>query len=454
MGIRAHTTNPMLHALLFADDTESVLRLSDVFREAGFTVQAVSTLKEARAALLKEMPDVALMDYELLGARGLAFLEDSRLGNVIDLYMMTDDPQLGGAVRGMRAGASDYFAKPVDKAQLRAALKKTVSAGTADSDDSGITRVAGLGLMHGDSAPMRRLYRLLRKVSPTDMTVLLVGESGVGKELAARMVHRLGTRATGPLEAVNCGAISPEILESELFGHEKGSFTGATSRHIGIVERASGGTLFLDEITEMSPELQVKLLRVLESRHIRRVGGEAEIPVDVRVVAATNRDPDEALESGALREDLYYRLAQFPVRVPTLRERGDDIETLARLFLSEACRANGIDKAISPDAMELLKLHSWPGNVRELKNAIARAYVLAGETIEPDDLPASVVEGGPVDRDYLRILVGQPLAEVERRAILATVEHFEGDKKKAAGALGISLKTLYTKLKKYRGEDR
>jgi len=293
---------------------------------------------------------------------------------------------------------------------------------------------------------------MLRKVALTEMTVLLVGESGVGKELAARIIHELSERSKGPRVPVNCGAISPEILESELFGHEKGSFTGASKRHAGFFERADGGTLFLDEITEMSPELQVRLLRVLETGHLRRVGGEKELPVDVRVVAATNRDPAEALEEGRLREDLYYRLAQFPLRVPTLRERGDDVIVLAERFLAELGKEHGVEKHYSDEVLELLRVHTWPGNVRELRNAIGRAYVLAGEEIRPDDLPPSVIEGRPVESDYLRIAVGTSLEEVERRAILATVEHMEGDKKAAAETLGISLKTLYTKLKKYRGE--
>jgi len=297
---------------------------------------------------------------------------------------------------------------------------------------------------------MRRLYTLVRKVAPTEMAVLLTGESGVGKELAAQVIHTLSSRASGPMVAVNCGAISADILESELFGHEKGSFSGAVRRHIGFFEGASGGTLFLDEITEMPPALQVKLLRVLESGQVRRVGGEDEVPIDVRLVAATNRDPEEAVEAGMLREDLYYRLAQFPVRVPALRERGEDILVLAKLFLAELNEANGSAKEFAPEVLELMQMHDWPGNVRELRNAVARAYVLAIDTIEPDDLPPGIADNNRVDRDYLKISVGLPLAEVERRAILATVEHLDGDKKAASEKLGISLKTLYNKLKAYR----
>ncbi|HRP35550.1 MAG TPA: sigma-54 dependent transcriptional regulator [Gammaproteobacteria bacterium] len=441
----------MLQALIYSDDAETIVRLADVFREAGFAVQAAGTVREARAALLRELPDVALVDYDMLGPDSLAFLEQSQLGSIVKLLLVTADPRLSSAVRGMHLGASDYLAKPVDEARLGQALERIRAAlAQPEAGDSGITVAPGADGMHGDSRPMRRLFRLLRKVGPTDMTVLLCGESGVGKELAAQAIHRRSTRAAGPLLPVNCGAISAEILESELFGHEKGSFTGADKRHVGFFERAAGGTLFLDEITEMSAALQVKLLRVLETGRIRRVGGERDIETDVRIVAATNRDPEDAIADGALREDLYYRLAQFPVRIPPLRERGDDIVLLAELFLAELNAANGADKRFADEVLELLRLHAWPGNVRELRNAVARAFVLADGAITPDDLPAGVVDGGGGSGDYLRVVVGQPLAEVERRAILATVEHFEGDRKAAAEALGITRRTLNTKLKKYR----
>ena len=443
----------MLSALFLCDDTETIVRLSDVFRETGFSVTVVQDLSEVRSALLRDVPDVAVLDCDFLGPGELEFLESSGLGSIIELILISANPKLADAVRGMRAGASDYLQKPVDQDSLRSILKKySVSASEAGLNDSGVSKIAGLGLMQGESPPMQVLFKILRKVSVTDMTVLLVGESGVGKELAARIIHELSDRSSGPLVPVNCGAISPEILESELFGHEKGAFTGASRRHAGFFERAQKGTLFLDEITEMPPDLQVRLLRVLETGCVRRVGGEANITVDVRFIAATNRDPEQAVDDGALREDLYYRLAQIPVRVPALRERGDDVLLLARLFLDELTETQGVEKRFSDEVLELMRLHSWPGNVRELKNAVSRAYVLAGETIQPDDLPSSVIEGRAVDGDYVRIAVGTPLVEIERRAILATVEHMEGNKKAAAKALGVSLKTLYTKLKKYRGD--
>lgn len=441
----------MLQALVYCDRAETVVPLSDAFRDAGYAMEVATTLREFRGALLRNLPDLALVDYDILEPASIEFFESSHLGQIVRLLLMTADPKLSSAVRGMHLGAADYLAKPLDATRLRQALGR-VGDDLAQQDESGARAVVlpDHHGMQGNSRPMQRLFNLLRKVGPTDMTVLLCGESGVGKELAARAIHRLSARPTGPLVPVNCGAISPEILESELFGHEKGSFTGAAKRHVGFFERAAGGTLFLDEITEMSPSLQVKLLRVLESDGIRRVGGEQEIAVDVRIIAATNRDPDEAVSAGAMREDLYYRLAQFPVRIPPLRERGDDVELLAEGFLAELNAANDTDKSFSPDAMELLRAHDWPGNVRELKNAVARAYVLAEDTISPDDLPARVAGEETDDDAQPRIRVGQTLAEVERRMILSTLEHFQGDRKSAAETLGITRRTLYNKLKKYR----
>ncbi len=440
----------MLSALLLSDDPGTIVGVSDMTRESGFTLNVVRTLKDVRAAMVNDAPDVALMDSDLLGPDGLAYLEESRLGSVVDLIVITDEPDLSEAVRGMRAGAGDYLSKPLDFGRMRTALQRVAeAAGVPGGDSSG---PSGFGIMHGESPPMQRLFKLLRKVSATGMTVLVVGESGVGKELAARIVHELSDRADGPLVPLNCGAISPEILESELFGHEKGSFTGAGKQHKGFFERAHGGTLFLDEVTEMAPELQVRLLRVLETGQLRRVGGETDLDADVRIVAATNRDPEEAVKQGVLREDLYYRLAQFPVRIPALRERGDDVIVLAEQFLTELSAAENVHRTFSEEVVELLRVHTWPGNVRELRNTVGRAYVLAGPVIVPDDLPPGVIEGGPIDETHLRIAVGTPLVDVERRAILATVASLDGDKRAAAAALGISLKTLYNRLKKYRGE--
>lgn len=296
---------------------------------------------------------------------------------------------------------------------------------------------------------MNRVYRMIRKVAPTEATVFLAGESGVGKELIARTIHELSGRNEGPFIAMNCGAIPKELIESEMFGHLKGAFTGAHSSHKGYFERGERGTLLLDEVTEMSPDLQVKLLRVLETQRVCPVGGERDIDIDVRIVASTNRDPEEAVSEGVLREDLYYRLAEFPIQVPPLRERGDDIVLLAETFLRECNEREGKETRFSSEAHGVLRLHHWPGNVRELRNAVSRAHILAAHEIHPDDLPGNIPSGDTISGDYLRFPVGYNLKELERRMTLATLEHFKGDKPKSAKALGISLKTLYNRLKSY-----
>ena len=307
------------------------------------------------------------------------------------------------------------------------------------------------GLLYGSSKEMRRLYRLLDKVAPTDATVLIIGETGAGKELVAHTLHQSSNRAAQPFIVINCGAIPANLIEAELFGHERGSFTGAVRTHKGCFERAAGGTIFLDEITEMAPEMQVKLLRVLESGSLRRVGGDQEIEVSVRVIAATNRQPEMAVAQGQLREDLLYRLSVFPVVVPPLRERGDDIVLLARLFLDELNREAGTEKAFSAAALRYLRAHSWPGNVRELKNTIHRAFIMAGREVDLSVAVAVPACGTPQPTgDCLTFAVGTPLAEAERQLIFATLNRYQGNKKKTAEVLGVSLKTLYNRLTEYR----
>ncbi|MBT8098398.1 MAG: sigma-54 dependent transcriptional regulator, partial [Gammaproteobacteria bacterium] len=353
---------------------------------------------------------------------------------------------LHSAVSGMRAGASDYFSIPVDTERLQANLNSL-----ADNDKTPDATVdkSGRGILIGECPAMQRLYRLLRKVSVTELSVMLVGESGTGKELAARTIYELSPRDAQEFVAINCGAIPAELMESQLFGHVKGAFTGATKNHKGFFERASGGTLFLDEITEMSADLQVKLLRVLEMGTFMPVGSENEKTTDVRLISATNRDPEQAVAEGVLREDLYYRLAQFPVQLPPLRERGDDIELLARHFLTAENEARAIDKDFSGEALEALRMHDWPGNVRELKNAVMRAHVLAGNEIGLDDLPNEVPSSGATRAGRVRVSVGMSIKDVERRLIFATLEQNDGDRQKTAEMLGISPKTLYNRLKQY-----
>jgi len=306
------------------------------------------------------------------------------------------------------------------------------------------------GALFGGSPAMQDVYRRVDKVAPTSATVLIVGESGSGKEVVARTIHDRSDCARQPFVAVNCGAIPGNLIEAELFGYEKGAFTGATRLHRGCFERAEGGTLFLDEVTEMAPEMQVRLLRVLETGRFTRVGGEDELRSRVRVIAATNRDPQQAVKDGHLREDLMYRLAVFPIALPPLREREGDAELLAEHFLAGLNEAEGTAKAFSRQSITTIRAHRWPGNVRELKNAVQRAFILADTEVELDF--AGLECAAPVG-DCLRIPVGTALAEIERKAIYATLDLCEGNKRRCAEMLGVSLKTLYNRLAEYQSGE-
>lgn len=307
-----------------------------------------------------------------------------------------------------------------------------------------------LGIVHGPSPAMERLYQQVEKVAATDATVLLVGESGTGKELIANAIHQVSARSDKTFIAVNCGAIPAHLIEAALFGHEKGSFTGALRQHIGYFEHASSGTLFLDEITEMPIDMQVKLLRVLESGSFLRVGGDEEVKANVRLIAATNRDLESAVKQGALREDLMYRLAVFPVRIPPLRERGEEIEFLAQHFLRALNEKENTKKVFSRGSLDVIRSYSWPGNVRELKNVVQRAFILATDTLNIEDCISDLSTRKPtVHEGYLNFSVGTPLADAQKEIILATLKHYSGNKRLTAEALGISLKTLYNRLKEY-----
>lgn len=311
----------------------------------------------------------------------------------------------------------------------------------------------GLPALIGESAAMIELQHLIERVAPTEAGVLITGESGSGKELVAQAIHARSARAAGPFVAINCGAIPAGLIEAELFGYEKGSFTGAGRQHAGVFERAEGGTLLLDEITEMPLDLQTRLLRVLETRAFYRVGGTAQILANVRVIAATNRSPAKAVRDGQLREDILYRLAVFPVAVPALRERGDDVGLLAQHFLNDLNAASSSNKRFSSASRAVLKRHSWPGNVRELRNCVERAFILTDGELELEPLLASAAvvarQGAASDREHIEIRVGSRIADVERSLIEATLAYFQGNKRRAADALGCSLKTLYNKLNSY-----
>lgn len=311
------------------------------------------------------------------------------------------------------------------------------------------TSTMHFGPLYGSSQAMLSLYRQIERVSTTEATVFLEGESGTGKELIAQSIHFSSQRADKQFVAVNCGAIPDHLIEAALFGYEKGSFTGALRMQAGYFEHASGGTLFLDEITEMPPDLQVKILRVLECGNFYRVGGSDAVQVNVRLIAATNRSLKDAVQTGSLRQDLMYRLAVFPIRVPPLRERGNDTELLANHFLEELNREAATSKRFSKSTLKQLHNHHWPGNVRELKNLVHRAFILSTDVLT---LEIPTVAGKKIARvidGILDFTIGTTLADVQKEIILATLNHFRGNKRLTAEALGISLKTLYNRLKAY-----
>ncbi len=442
----------MPHALAVDDDPNFLLALAELIEGQGFTVNTATTLRDARQRLSRQTPDIVLVDLYLPDGNGIELLKDFDPARATKIVLMTGHADLESAVQALRLGASDYLTKPLDIGRLKNILGQVANDRTEERPEAteiSCSEVGRLGLLIGDSVAMREVYALLSRVAPTDATVFVIGESGTGKDLAAQTLHMLSARCRGPFLPLNCGAISPSLIESELFGHERGSFTGAQRRHQGYFERAHGGTLFLDEITEMPIELQVKLLRVLETGQVTRVGGDQATDVDVRVITATNRDPSSAVAQGKLREDLLYRLQVFPVTMPALRERGEDLFLLADFFLAELNGRSGGAKRFSADALERLQSHAWPGNVRELKNVIHRAYILADAEIEPRHLPHALApEAAP--SKALQFKVGSSIEEVERSLIIATLDLHGGNKRKAADVLGVSLKTLYNRLNAYR----
>jgi two-component system, NtrC family, response regulator HydG len=441
-------------ALIVDDDPEVLQVLDEFVKREGFAVTRAGTLGEAREAIAANSPDILLVDIHLPDGTGLDLLDGLQANPTPEVVLITGNASVETAVDSLRRGAVDYLTKPVDFARLKmvlANLARTLEMkGEIGSLRTELRKMGRFGLLIGSSPPMQKVYDLIGLVARSDAGILITGETGTGKEMVAETIHSLSRRSKQPFVPVDCGAVSANLIESELFGHERGSFTGADRMHKGYFERANRGTLFLDEVTEMPLELQVKLLRVLESSTVTRVGGNDSIKVDVRILAATNRRPEEAVATGKLREDLLYRLNVFPIPLPPLRERGDDIELLAEHFLAGLNEAGGPVKQLTPAGRERLREHSWPGNVRELKNVVQRAFILAGESPDIETLPYC-----PADVAFssnVTMPVGTPIAVAERLLILATLDRFEGDKRKVASALQISLNTLYSRLHDYKAQ--
>ncbi len=435
----------MAHILIVDDEEAFATGIAEYLRLQGHSTVAAHSLVEARTACAEHPPAAVLLDLMLPDGSGLELFDAFESHPPQKIIIMTGHSGVKSIIGAIAGDGVMYMKKPIDPRELVGILNALNNGSPEDL----VTEPGSehFGVLLGESDAMQTLYKTIRQVAVTDSTVLIQGESGTGKELVAEAIHKL-SELKGSFVPVNCGGLMKDLVSSQLFGHEKGSFTGADQRHVGFFERANNGTLFLDEITEMPLEMQTHLLRVLETGKILRLGSEREHPVNARLLAATNRDPAKAVRDGALREDLYFRLRVFPLVLPPLRERKGDVSRLAERFLADINAQNNTQKCFTQEALQSLERHTWPGNVRELKHIIHRAYIMAETDLVrvPDrfdeDLP-SQIEG---------LRVGRTIADVEKDLILSTLDHFDGDKKAAAAILGVSLKTLYNRMKSYEGD--
>jgi two-component system, NtrC family, response regulator AtoC len=444
---------PMLRALFVDDDADFLEGVALIAEQEGFAVSGARSLQDAREQLAAAPADLVVVDLFLPDGDGLSLLRELKETGNTDVIMVSGMATVDSAIEALRLGALDYLTKPLDNRRLKAVLANVLRLRSL-TDELGnlrgeLRKLGRFGRLIGGSPAMQQLYDTMLKVAPTDATVFITGESGTGKELVAQAIHEHSNRKRRPFLPLDFGAIPQNLIESELFGHERGSFTGAMQRRRGCFERAAGGTLFLDEITEMPIELQVKLLRVLESGSLVRVGGDEVVPVDVRLIAASNRVPREAVRDGKLREDLFYRINVFPILLPPLRERTGDALLLADQFLEGLNAAQGTSKVLSPAARDRIRTHPWRGNVRELKNEVQRAFIMCDSVVDMPDLGGG--NGHEPAAASAPPEVGGSLEASERQLILATLDQCAGDKKQAAQILGISLKTLYNRLHVYAG---
>jgi DNA-binding NtrC family response regulator len=464
---RRRTTEPVekvaakpktaLPKLLIADDERNIAEgLQMLLEEDGYTVDTATDGDEAWEKASSGEFGLVLADLKMPGLDGLQLFARMREQNIdSELIIITGKGTVTSAVEAMRNGAYDYLTKPLDLERLKALIPRALEKYQVKTANRDLRRqlesLTRFGEMLGQSDEMRRVYTIIDAVAPSNASVLIVGESGTGKELVARALHQKSTRRKGPFVALNCGAFPREILENELFGHEKGAFTGAINEKLGMFELANGGTLFLDEVAEMEPDIQVKFLRALEQRGFRRLGGKKEIEVDIRVLAATNKDIDDALREGKLREDLYHRLAVIPMHLPPLRDRGGDIRLLAEEFLQRFSKEQNKEiKGFSEGANAYMETYRWPGNVRELKNAVERAVILARtDQIEVSDLQPRHLA---MSEQEVHIPVGTTLEETERQLTLKTFSFTAGDHAKTAQILGLKEKDLRQKLLEYLNE--
>ena len=452
------------HLLIVDDDAGHLATLQTIARSWGYRVSVAEDGMIA-VEMAKGQPfDLILMDVRMAALNGIEALRQIKTYNpAIPVLIMTAYSSVASAVEALKAGAYDYLTKPLDFETLHLTVERAMEHTHLKDENrqlkEKLQREFDLQNIIGTSPPMKALLDMVAMVAPSEATVLITGESGTGKELVARSIHYNSGRRTAPFVIVNCAALAETLLESELFGHERGAFTGADKRREGRFRQADGGTLFLDEIGETSPGMQAKLLRVLQEREIQRVGGDETLTVDVRILAATNRDLENEVQQGKFREDLFYRLNVVTVEIPPLKARHEDIPLLAQHFLKRfAARNRKAVKGFTPQAMDLLLKHDWPGNVRELENAVERAVILlSGDYITDRELPLSITQN--VTRNSTEPIAvkdagglptgAQSLADVEKDVILATLSETGGNKSETARRLGINRKTLHLKLKRY-----
>ncbi len=433
--------------LLFVDDDPDFTAATQVLLKAEMhDVQVAGSLKEARDALDSATFDMLFVDLSLPDGSGLELISD----NGPKAIVITGHPSIESAIRAVRGKVVDYLVKPLDKSQLIRSIEAAYTdEGEKSSPRSRTNRRAeGDSSIVGESPAIRTLLVNIGDYASTDVTVLVSGESGTGKELVAQALHN-ARDSSEPFVALNCGAIPQDLISSELFGHEKGSFTGAAAQRKGLFERAGKGTVFLDEIGELPLQQQIALLRVIETRTVQRVGGEKEIPVTPRIVAATNKDLEKEVSDGEFREDLFYRLNVLTLKVPPLRDREGDIELLARHFLTQYAAEHGTPAEFSPEAVEKLARYQWPGNVRELKHTVLRAAILNRGRDRVEVLPENFDRPPKWASGADNLRAGMSIRDVEKNLIEKTLEHYDGNKKMTAEALGVSLKTLYNRLREY-----
>ncbi len=443
--------------VLVVEDEEAMrMVLETRLQSWGFDVRLASDATQGKQLAESYEPDIVISDVIMPELSGLDLLPVLKAGNPVrPVILITAQGTIDMAVEAMKQGAHDFLTKPLDYSKLKAVLDAVQQDILLRLESrklaSHLERRPGFGSFVGTSKRMRAVYDLLKQLASRDVPAIMTGESGTGKELAARTIHDLSTRASGPFLAINAAAIPEGLIESELFGHEKGAFTGAIGVRRGSFEEAHRGTLFLDEIAEMPAALQPKLLRVLEDGQVRRLGGSRQVPFDVRVIAATNQDPESAIQKGKLREDLYYRLSVFTVALPALRERKEDIRLLVQHFIREFnAKHNASVEGIRPEALEKLTQYAWPGNVRELRNVIERAIILTkGEWIELSHLPPYLRSPDADRAPKIALPLGTTAAEAEKELILKTLQQTGNNKAEAARRLGLDIKTIRNKLKSY-----